>query len=94
MDCEPDRENAPAITAERWHELRCHLSMAVDELDRREQFIIRARLSLGPSGKVYAVETVAARLGVSKQRVLELEKRAISKMQATAAGFDRIEPRQ
>jgi RNA polymerase primary sigma factor len=54
------------------------------DLDRRERFIIRARFSLGSHRRVHTLQSLADRLGVSKERVRQLEQRAMEKLRAMA----------
>ncbi|OUT59630.1 MAG: RNA polymerase subunit sigma-70 [Rhodopirellula sp. TMED11] len=75
---EETRESA--ISEKRWHELRSRLNRMLSLLDRRERFIIRTRFSLGPHRKVYTLQYLAQRLGVSKERVRQLERRAMDKL--------------
>ncbi|WP_231742872.1 sigma-70 family RNA polymerase sigma factor [Stieleria varia] len=77
-----------AISEKRWHELRARLSVMLDELDRREKLIIRARFSLGSHRKVHTLQSLADRLGVSKERVRQLERRAMEKLRAMAGDSD------
>jgi RNA polymerase primary sigma factor len=56
----------------------------LDDLDRREKLIIRARFSLGSHRKVHTLQSLANRLGVSKERVRQLERRALEKLRAMA----------
>lgn len=79
-----DEERQPAISEHRWHELRSRLSVMLGDLDRREKFIIRARFSLGSHRKVHTLQALADRLGVSKERVRQLEKRALDKLRMMA----------
>lgn len=79
-----DEGRESAISEKRWHELRSRLSVMLDDLDRREKFIIRARFSLGAHRKVHTLQALANRLGVSKERVRQLERRAMDKLRAMA----------
>ena len=79
-----DEGRESAISEKRWHELRSRLSVMLNDLDRREKFIIRARFSLGAHRKVHTLQALANRLGVSKERVRQLERRAMDKMRAMA----------
>ncbi|MEM9586395.1 MAG: sigma-70 family RNA polymerase sigma factor, partial [Planctomycetota bacterium] len=79
-----DDDRTSAISEKRWHELRSRLSVMLNDLDRREKFIIRARFSLGSHRKVHTLQALADRLGVSKERVRQLERRAMDKMRAMA----------
>ncbi|MCC9602955.1 sigma-70 family RNA polymerase sigma factor [Stieleria sp. JC731] len=79
-----DEGRESAISEKRWHELRSRLSVMLDDLDRREKLIIRARFSLGAHRKVHTLQSLANRLGVSKERVRQLERRAMEKLRAMA----------
>ena len=56
----------------------------LDRLDRRERFIVRSRYALGSHRKVKTFQYLADKLGVSKERVRQLEQRAVGKLQAMA----------
>lgn len=79
-----DTERTSAISEKRWHELRRRLALMLDDLDRREKFIIRARFSLGSHRKVHTLQSLADRLGISKERVRQLERRAMEKLRGMA----------
>lgn len=79
-----DEGRESAISESRWHELRSRLGVMLNELDRREKLIIRARFSLGSHRKVHTLQSLANRLGVSKERVRQLERRAMEKLRAMA----------
>jgi RNA polymerase primary sigma factor len=66
-----------AMDVHTWTRLRGLLSQVMDQLDRREQLIIRCRYALGAHRKVKTFQTIADRLGVSKERVRQLEQRAM-----------------
>lgn len=86
-----DEDRGSAISETRWHELRSRLSLLLDELDRREKFIIRARFSLGSHRRVHTLQALADRLGVSKERVRQLERRAMDKLRAMAGEVQLVE---
>jgi len=86
-----DEERSPAISESRWHELRSRLSLMLGDLDRREKFIIRARFSLGSHRRVHTLQALADRLGVSKERVRQLERRAMDKLRAMAGEVKLVE---
>ena len=73
------------ISAERWNLLRSKLDTLLDQLDRREKFIIRARFSLGGHRKVQTLQRLADSLGVSKERVRQLETRALGRLRDLGA---------
>ena len=79
-----DEGRQSAISEQRWHELRGRLSVMLGDLDRRERFIIRGRASLGSHRRVDTLQSLADRLGVSKERVRQLEQRAMEKLRSMA----------
>lgn len=79
-----DEGRGSAISEKRWHELRGRLAVMLDDLDKREKLIIRARFSLGFHRKVHTLQSLADRLGISKERVRQLERRAMDKLRAMA----------
>jgi RNA polymerase primary sigma factor len=79
-----DEGRVSAIGEKRWHELRARLSEMLDDLDRREKLIIRARFSLGSHRRVHTLQSLADRLGISKERVRQLERRAMEKLRMMA----------
>jgi RNA polymerase primary sigma factor len=86
-----DEDRAPTMDEHRWHDLRTRLAMLLDNLDRREKLIIRARFSLGGHRSVQTLQRLADKLGVSKERVRQLEKRALDKLRGMADGMQLAE---
>ncbi len=88
-----DEIRQPNMSESRWHLLRNRLSSMLADLDRREKLIIRARFALGSHRRVQTLQSLASRLGVSKERVRQLERRALDKLTAMAvdAGYQDIE---
>ncbi len=60
----------------------------LNSLDRRERFIIRSRFALGSHHRVRTFQDLANKLGVSKERVRQIEARAVGKLQALAKDCD------
>ncbi len=79
-----DDIHCPSMSEGRWSTMRQHLGALLDQLDRREKFIIRARFSLGGHRRVQTLQSLADALGVSKERVRQLEKRAMDKLRLLA----------
>ena len=79
-----DEGPSSAISEKRWHCLQNRLRLMMQDLDRREKLIIRARFALGSHRKVQTLQSLANRLGVSKERVRQLERRALEKLKAMA----------
>ncbi len=68
--------------------LRDLTATMLHHLDRRERFIIRSRYALGPHRRVRTFQDLANKLGVSKERVRQIEARAVGKLQAMAKECD------
>ena len=79
-----DDVRSPTMSEGRWSTMRQHLGALLEQLDRREKFIIRARFSLGGHRRVQTLQALADALGVSKERVRQLEKRAMDKLRLLA----------
>lgn len=73
------------INEQTWHELRSMLAKMLLRLDRRERYIVRGRYAMGKEGKVKTFQSMADKLGVSKERVRQLEQRAVGKLRTMAA---------
>ena len=77
-----DDQKESSMSEARWHQLRSKLSLMLDHLDRREKLIIRARFSLGGHRRIQTLQRLADKLGVSKERIRQLEKRALDKLRS------------
>lgn len=86
-----DENRESSMSEGRWHELRGRLSQMLDQLDRREKLIVRARFSLGSHRRVQTLQRLADLLGVSKERVRQLEKRALEKLRDMAIELPLLE---
>ena len=78
-----DESNDPALTIEQddWHsETTNHLSIALEQLDDRSRTIRQERWLTDQKSTLHEL---AARYGVSAERIRQLEKNAISKLQKT-----------
>lgn len=76
-----DERNQSAISEQRWTQLQHHLKRMLQQLDPRERQIVRARFGMEKTGKVQTLQALARSLGVCKERVRQLEKRALDKLQ-------------
>lgn len=72
------------LTVPQWASLRDKFAAMMDRLDRRERFIIRCRFALGSHRRVRTFQDLADKLGVSKERVRQLEQRALGKLRICA----------
>ncbi len=78
----------PELGEKIWGEISQLLSKTMKELDEREQLIIYGRFALGDQLKVRTFQSLADELGISKERVRQLEKRAVSKLRMEAEETD------
>ncbi len=78
----PEQDRASSLDEKEWMTMRSTMLELIDRLDRRERFILRGRFALGAHRKVRTFQCLADKLGVSKERVRQLEQRAIAKMKA------------
>ncbi len=83
-----DDQSSSSMNEQIWHNLRKLTASMLDQLDRRERFIIRSRYALGFHRKVRTLQFLADKLGISKERVRQLEKRAVSKLNTQAQELD------
>ncbi len=77
-----------SISDQVWDNLRSLAASMLNELDRRERFIIRSRYALGVHRKVRTLQSLADKLGISKERVRQLEQRALLKLNTMAADLE------
>ena len=71
-----------------WERLRSMLAGFMGRLDKRERLIVKARYALGHHRKIQTFQSIADKLGVSKERVRQLEQRAVGKLQKMAGETD------
>ena len=64
--------------------MRQSLASILDELDPREREIIASRFGLGEGREAETLEQVGQRLGVTKERIRQLQARAIGKLRRFA----------
>ncbi|MCA9145503.1 MAG: sigma-70 family RNA polymerase sigma factor [Planctomycetaceae bacterium] len=64
------------------------LETALYELSARERYIVRCRFGWGREFEPRTLQEIADELGVSRERVRQLEAKAITKLREVAAGID------
>jgi RNA polymerase primary sigma factor len=79
-----DEKRSSSLRDDAWDRLRSLLAEMMNRLDRRERFIIRSRYAFGSHRKVRTFQCLADKLGVSKERVRQLEQRAVAKLRRFA----------
>lgn len=67
-----------------WDSMQEQLLTLLENLDDREQWILQCRFGLGDQVEPRPFQSIADELGLSKERVRQLEKRAIDKMRNLA----------
>ena len=83
-----EERTSSSLSEQLWNQLRGLTHSMIDQLDRRERFIIRSRYALGSHRKAKTFQCLADKLGVSKERARQLEKRAVAKLQTMAEQYD------
>lgn len=83
---EEDRSSSP-MSDNVWSNLRELTTAMLHQLDRRERFIIRSRYALGSHRKVRTFQYLADKLGISKERARQLERRAVQKLTSMASEY-------
>ncbi|MCA9004694.1 MAG: sigma-70 family RNA polymerase sigma factor [Planctomycetaceae bacterium] len=76
----------PLMGTATWDELSELLNESIHTLDEREQVIVKSRFALGKHRKILTFQKLADQLGISKERVRQLEQRAVAKLRAVAEG--------
>lgn len=80
---EETRDSKRSMMGEQpWEEISNVLTKTIDKLDQREQFIVRGRFALGKFRTIKTFQKLADELGISKERVRQLEQRAVSKLRS------------
>jgi RNA polymerase primary sigma factor len=87
-----DERGVSAINEQRWNELQGQLKRMLKALDPRERMIVRARFGMDKTGQVQTLQAIAKSLGVCKERVRQLEKRALDKLQKMVSEVRLEEP--
>lgn len=83
-----EHEREPRIGFGGWNRLNASLASMMTQLDQREQLIIRARFGFDTDGKKQTLQSLAKQFGVCKERVRQLEKRAMVKLRLVATSMN------
>ncbi len=77
-------QSSSSLSDQMWSNLRSITADMLENLDRRERLIIRSRYALGAHRRVRTFQDLGNRLGISKERVRQIEHRAVEKLKAMA----------
>ena len=88
FDQQEDKRKSSSIRDGFWNDIRNLTGAMMEQLDRRERFIIRCRYALGSHRKVKSLQFLANKLGISKERTRQLEIRAVEKLRNMAANIE------
>jgi len=77
-----------SLDEQTWESLRGQLGKMLTRLDDRERFIVQGRFALGKDIQIRTCQSLADELGISKERVRQLEQRAIGKLRKAAEKLD------
>ena len=80
----PDDHGSDERDAEEFDRWQRLLSLIEDELDDRERFILTMRLGLDLEQGPQTLQSIGTELGISKERVRQLEVRAIARLRRAA----------
>lgn len=83
-------EEGAELTETEYTRLRLAIAKIVDQLSDRERNIINLRFGLEDGGKPHTLQQIGNELGVSKERVRQIEGRALGKLRDMACS-ERIE---
>lgn len=79
LEC-PQYDGGQRLNTLQWSSLTAALDNMLDRLDTREQRIIRERFGFDAQGKKRSLQSIASDFGVCKERIRQLEKRAMGKL--------------
>jgi len=85
---------APRLSFEEWTALYTSLESMLDTLEPREREILHARFGYEQMEKKPSLRVLAERLGISKERVRQIERKALAKLRTMSDryGLKRFEP--
>ena len=79
-----ENKGTASMDEKTWETLRGVLKKFLRKLDKRERLIVEARYALGKYREKQTFQAIANKLGISKERVRQLERRAVGKLQDMA----------
>lgn len=87
MEC-PQHHGGQRLDETQWRSLTNALDVMFAQLDSREQKIIRERFGFDANGRKRSLQSIAHDFGVCKERVRQLEQRAMAKLKEWAPKFN------
>ena len=81
---EADRRTEPASEGDREH-VRKVIASGMNELSEREREIVSSHFGLGTRGGVLTLEQLGQRFGVTKERIRQIEQRALGRLREVLA---------
>lgn len=91
MEEVPDHFDVENTSAEDFQRIQDLMRWIDDELDERERYIVAARFGLNDEHDARTLRTIGEELGISKERVRQLQIRAITKLQELAGITPEVE---
>lgn len=84
LEATADPGGAPSLSEQRYCELSRALAELLERLDPRERQIISRRFGLERHGEVPSLQQLAGEFGVCKERIRQLERRALDRLRVMA----------
>jgi RNA polymerase primary sigma factor len=92
IEASPEERLDDSRPEAKWDEIGSLVGQLMNQLDERERFIIEARYGFDRVGGKPTFQRLGELLGVSKERVRQLEQRALDKLKAKAEEMKMDEP--
>lgn len=84
LESAPDHRAAPASEGDRQH-IRAAIAAGLGELDKREREVVSSHFGLGGRNGSLTLEQIGQRFGVTKERIRQIEQRALARLREVLA---------